>query len=96
MTSKKAPIGRKGSYSLILLNSKNNTISVTTFRAGKLEEATDAYLRLEKAHYDDINMNVVLVNSGDIKKLELSYPNYFIDTKTLVRDLALIVMGKYL
>jgi hypothetical protein len=59
-------------------------------------EATGAYLKLEKEYFEDIHMNVVLVNSGDIKKLELSYPNYFMDTKTLVRNLSLIVMEKYL
>lgn len=66
-----------------------------TFGVSQIEEATGAYLELEKRYFEDINMNVVLVNSGDVKKLELSYPNYFMDTKTLVKNLSLIVMEKY-
>ena len=88
--------GRKGNYSLILLDSINNTIKVTTYGAGQIDEATSAYLNLEKKYFKNDNVNIVLVNSGDIKKLELSYPNYFMDTKILVRNLSLIVMEGYL
>ena len=40
-------------------------------------------------------MNVVLVNTGDVKKLEASYPNYFMDTKILVRYLSQIMIDKF-
>lgn len=88
--------GRKGHYSLILLNSRDNTISLDTYGASQFETAAKAYLELERKHFEDSQVNVVLVNTGDFKKLELSYPNYFMDTKTLIQNLSLIVMGKFL
>ena len=87
--------GRKGHYSLILLNSRENTISLETYGANQFAAAARAYLALETKHFEDTQINVVLVNTGDIRKLELSYPNYFMDTKTLVRSLSLIVMDKF-
>ena len=88
--------GRKGNYSLILLNSRENTISLSTYGSSQFNTAAQAYLDLERKHFDDQQVNVVLVNSGDIKKLEVSYPNYFMDTKTLVQNLSLIMMGKFI
>lgn len=88
--------GRKGHYSLILLNSRENTISLQTYGTNQFETAARAYLELETKHFDDTQINVVLVNTGDLRKLELSYPNYFMDTKILVRILSLIVMDKFL
>jgi len=94
--SKNTTKGRKGHYSLILLNSRENTISIDTYSAHQFEAAAQAYLDLERKHFGDKQINIVLVNTGDIKKLEQSYPNYFMDTKTLVQNLSLIVMGKFL
>lgn len=95
-TSNSRGLGRRGSYSLILLNSRKNTISFSTFATNQFEEAAQAYLDLERKYFGDTQVNVVLVNTGDIRKLEESYPNYFMDTKTLVRNLSLITMGKFL
>jgi hypothetical protein len=87
--------GRSGNYSLILLDSHKNTITVQSFSANHIEEATLLYMEKEKEFYNDINVNVVLVNTGDVKKLEASYPNYFMDTKILVRYLSEIVIDKF-
>lgn len=88
--------GRKGHYSLILLNSRENTISLKTFSAHQFEIAAKEYLNLETKHFNDKQINIVLVNTGDIKKLTESYPNYFMDTKILVRNLSLIMLGKFI
>lgn len=88
--------GRKGHYSLIILNSRESSISLKAYGANQLEAATKKYLELERKHFGDNQVNVVLVNTGDVKKLELSYPNYFMDTKELVQNLSLIMMGKFL
>jgi hypothetical protein len=50
---------------------------------------------MEKEFYNEINVNVVLVNTGDVKKLEASYPNYFMDTKVLVRYLSEIAIDRF-
>jgi len=86
---------RSGGYSLILLNSHENTISIQTFSVEHIEQATTAYMDMEKKFYDDLNMNVVLVNTGDVRKLEVSYPNYFMDTRALMRYLSLIMLDEY-
>jgi putative GTP pyrophosphokinase len=93
--SKQSGKGRRGHYSLILLDSHKNTISVNTYSVGQIEDATYAYMQMEKQFYNDGNMNVVLVNSGDVKKLETSYPNYFMDTKVLVTHLSEISIGGF-
>ena len=94
--SKNTTKGRKGHYSLILLNSRHNTISLTTYGSSQFDVAAEAYLNLERKHFEDRQINIVLVNTGDIKKLEESYPNYFMDTKILVRDLSLIMLGQFI
>ncbi len=94
--SKNFPKGRIGHYSLIILNSRENTISLENYGARQFDVAAQAYLDLERRHFEDKQINVVLVNTGDIKKLELSYPNYFMDTKILIQNLSLIMMGKFL
>lgn len=94
--SKNTATGRKGHYSLIILNSKDNTTSLQTYGASQFDMAVQAYLELERKHFEDKQINVVLVNTGDIKKLELSYPNYFMDTKILVRNLSLIMLGQFI
>jgi hypothetical protein len=91
-TNKKS---RSGGYSLILLNSNENVISIKNFSAEQIEQATSIYMDMEKKFYDDLNMNVVLVNTGDVRKLEVSYPNYFMDTKALMRYLSLIMLDEY-
>jgi putative GTP pyrophosphokinase len=93
--SKSSPKGRKGHYGLIVLNSRENTISLETYGASQFDAAAQAYLKLERENFEDEQVNVVLVNTGDIKKLELSYPNYFMDTKILVQKLSLIRMGNF-
>lgn len=93
---KKGSPGRKGHYSLILLNSRENTISLETYSANQFPEAAREYLNLETKHFEDKQINVVLVNTGDLKKLEASYPNYFMDTNELIQNVSLITMGRFL
>lgn len=94
--SNKSSKGRNGHYSLIVLNSREDTISVETYGANQFTTAAKDYLQLERTHFEDHHINVVLVNTGDLKKLELSYPNYFMDTKNLIQNLSLITLGKFL
>lgn len=88
--------GRSGHYSLIILNSKDSTIEVKTFGAEQMEQATDLYLEHEKQFFQDSDINVVLVNTGNVKKLEAGYPNYFMDTKILVQYLSKIMLDEFI
>lgn len=96
IVTKNTTKGRKGHYSLILLNSREKTISLKTYSTHQFDSATKEYFDLEREHFNDTQINLVLVNIGDVKKLEESYPNYFMDTKTLVRNLSLIMLGKFI
>ncbi len=79
-----------------MLNSDENTISLNTYSANQFDIAAQDYLNFETKYLNDKQINIVLVNAGDIKKLEESYPNYFMDTKTLVRNLCLIMLGQFI
>ncbi|MCH2534091.1 MAG: RelA/SpoT domain-containing protein [Bdellovibrionales bacterium] len=94
--AKKMSSGRKGKYQLVVLDSREKTISYKTFGTIHFDEAANLYLELEQKHLNDDQVNIVLVNTGDIKKLEVSYPNYFMDTKELVQKISLIMMDKFL
>lgn len=96
ITAEKNVKGRKGHYSLILLNSLDNTIVFKTYSTNQFNIASQDYLDLERKHFNNKSINIVLVNTGDLKKLEESYPNYFMDTKTLVRYLSLIMLDKFI
>lgn len=87
--------GRRGGYSLITLNSNKNTINIESFGVSEIEEATASYLKLESEYFEEPNVNIVLVNTGDVKKLEASYPNYFMDAKKLVFYLSQIIMDQF-
>lgn len=87
--------GRRGGYSLITLNSNDHSIEISSFGVEEIELATQWYLKSEKEFFEDENVNVVLVNTGDLKKLEASYPNYFMDTRKLVMYLSEIVMDQF-
>ena len=88
--------GRKGGYFLFLLNSKDTTIYIKRFGANQIEEAIKMYIQEEKTFYNNTYINIVLVHSGDIRNLEASYPNYFMDTKVLVRYLSQIMTDQFL
>lgn len=94
--SKTVSKGRKGHYSLLVLNSRENSVELKTYSANQFENAAQAYLDLEREHLNDKQINIVLVNTGDIRRLEESYPNYFMDTKILVRNLSLIMLGQFI
>lgn len=48
--SKNTAKGRKGHYSLILLNSRENRISLRTFSTSQYDSAAKEYLDLERKH----------------------------------------------
>lgn len=87
--------GRRGGYNLIILDSNKNTIEIESFGVRQAEKATASYLDLENKFFNDSYVNIVLVNTGDVKKLEASYPNYFMDAKKLIIHLSEIMMDRF-
>jgi len=96
VSEKSSDRGRRGGYNLITLDSTKSTIEIKSFGVNQTEAATASYLNLENEFFNNSNVNVVLVNTGDIKKLEVSFPNYFMDAKKLVIHLSEIIMDRFL
>ena len=88
--------GRRGHYFLIILNSSQNTVSIRQFSAAQIKEAIKSYREEEEEAYNNTNVNVVLVHSDGVKKLELSYPNYFMDMQKLIRHLSEIMTDNFI
>ncbi len=87
--------GRSGKYALLTLDTATNSTSVETFSENKLTEALRKYSSIEKVHHSSDEINVVLVNLDNIENIEKAYPNYFMDTKMLVRYLSEIILDTF-
>lgn len=88
--------GRKGNYSLITLDSDKKKIQFQNFSSKDSGVANKEYIKLEEQYFYNPNVNIVLVNTSDVKKLKASYPNYFMDTQLLIQNLSLLVMDESL
>lgn len=88
--------GREGEYILIALDSRENKVVVDSFSKNDFNKAAKKYLEMEKEYYNNKDINIVLVNSPGVKKLALSYPNYVMDTKLLIRYMSLIALDKFI
>lgn len=71
---------RKAKYYLLDLRPANSTLSVTGFSDGASQEASDAYLKVERSLKIDEGDEAVLVSVDSIDALRKAYPNYFLDT----------------
>lgn len=87
--------GRKGHYSILILDSDKKNVMIRNFSSSDVNEATKEYMQIEAENLKKRNVNVVLVNSGDINKLQKSYPNYFMDTRMLINRLREIERGTF-
>ncbi len=84
--------GRMGKYALIELDIKNNTTKVEVFNKKDQEKAIQIYTEKELRREKD--KNYVFINIDEIEKLEISYPNYFLNTKKLLELLSKIILDQ--
>ena len=68
-----------GDYYLIKINIEKQIVSLNVFSKAQYNEATAAYLKIEK-EIDDSKNAVVLVSAISFKELKKAYPSYFLDT----------------
>ncbi|MEQ8425251.1 MAG: RelA/SpoT domain-containing protein [Cyclobacteriaceae bacterium] len=78
--------GADNSYYLIVLDSKEQRVSVTTYERGDFNAALKALQKIESSEGSD-ELEAVLVASGKIENLTKAYPNYFLDTTEFVKEL---------
>lgn len=70
-----------GNFHLIVLDSVERTVSVTSFGKRRLDAANAAYADAEKKASEHPDMQTVLVATSSIEALRRAFPNYFLDTK---------------
>lgn len=80
-----------GAYHLIVLNAQTKMVSLTPFAMTRLEEATDAYARIEQRAKEGELLEAVLVSAGPIEDLKKAYPNYFLDTQVFIDQIQRII-----
>ena len=86
-TEKPAVAGKQAF--ILVLDSRGATTTITGF--GIEETASKEYLRLEKEHFDDPDVQVVLASAGAVKNLRRAYPNYYLETAELISLLHRVV-----
>lgn len=78
----------KNAYHLIELNLARHTISITAFSEGQIENAASFYQFREQETRNNPDISVVLLRAGDMQALQKAYPNYFLDAKLFLDNLA--------
>lgn len=89
------PKGRSGKYALLILDTVHNITKVEFYSEKSKKEALEKYSQIENEYHSSDEINIVLVSLDNINKLEMAYPNYFMDTKKLTLYLSQIVLGTF-
>jgi hypothetical protein len=76
-----------GSYHLILLDTINKNVTISSFSQSNLEQASKEYSEAERRISAGELLQAVLVSAGSIDNLRKAYPNYFLDTHEFVLHL---------
>ncbi|MCK4133226.1 RelA/SpoT domain-containing protein [Ralstonia nicotianae] len=79
-----------GSYHLVVLNSAKRTVAIESFGRKRLDDANEAYARMEKDAMELEDLQIVLVATNSIDSLRRAYPNYFLDTRQFLNALSRI------
>lgn len=95
VVSKFNETGRSGKYAILELDLKNKKTTVEIFNKKDVSKAIEIYTRRELEMKKSDQKNIVFVNIEDLKKIQKSYPNYFLDTQKLLEVLSKIVLGDY-
>ena len=82
----------RGNFHLIVLNSTERTVSLSSYGKKRLDEANAAYAEAEHIASQNADMQTVLVATSSVEALRRAFPNYFLDTKQFLA--ALVRMEK--
>ncbi len=80
-------------YFLLELDPSTNSVTVTGYRFGELEEASNEYLAAERKMAGIAGSDVVLVSVESLASLRRAYPNYFLDTSVFIEAVKRAVAG---
>lgn len=87
--------GRVGKYALLILNNITGITDVEFYADKDRLKGLKRYSEFEKDNIESNDINVVFVSVDNMNKLVEAYPNYFMDTKKLLKYLADIVLKKF-
>lgn len=77
----------KGQYILLKMDFKQRSVEIIQYSKAKFKQANAYYLKMEIDNLNNGAVEIVLISIQDIKKLEQSYPNYFMDTTEFIKNL---------
>lgn len=77
----------QGAYHLVVLDSKQRTVSIRPYPISRLEQANLDYAAIEQRTKAGEAIEAVLVSAGPIDALRKAYPNYFLDTQAFVAQI---------
>jgi ppGpp synthetase/RelA/SpoT-type nucleotidyltranferase len=87
IVSKHLESNAKGKYVLLKMSFKKGDIEISQYSDAKFEQANKDYLDMELENRDNKTVEIVLISIQDIKKLQQSYPNYFMDTTDFIKNM---------
>lgn len=77
----------QGQYLLLKTNCKEQEIEIARYSSVRFKQANEDYIDMEFENLGNDAVEVVLLSIRDIKKLQQSYPNYFMDTTDFIKNL---------
>lgn len=77
----------KGQYVLLKMNFREKIVEIAQYSNARFEQANEDYIKMELEYLGNSKIEVVLLSIQDIKKLNQSYPNYFMDTTEFISNL---------
>ena len=72
---------------IIYIDYIEKTVNINPFHKNNIKVASILYKELEKQN----NINAVLIDTSDIKNLELAYPNYFGDAREFIKIIEIFI-----
>jgi hypothetical protein len=81
----------QGAYHLIVLDSKQRTVTIRPYAVASLEQANIDYAAVEQRARAGEAVEAVLVSAGPIAALRKAYPNYFLDTQSFVAVMNFVI-----
>lgn len=84
----------KAYYYLLRLNARTGELNIKAFRKNESDNASDAYLEIEKEVKVTRGLDAVLVSVDSLSALERAYPNYFADTRVFVELMSQALSGR--
>ena len=82
---------KEAAYYLLELNPTAKTIGVTSYKQKDLKQASEDYLNVERtlgARPESMGAQAVLVSVGSLASLKRAYPNYFLDMRVFIDEVA--------